>query len=116
MLKKLILSATLLLGILAPAAASASYVCSSEYFGGTPRVKLVLTTSPSCAGTTTTYWICDPSLSSTGCGLLRYSKDEILSLQSSLVSAAHTQQIVFASTTTCQGGASGCLYSLQFRQ
>jgi hypothetical protein len=118
MLKKLILSAALLLGVLTPAAASADYVCAAEYFGGAPRLKLTLTSSANCAGSSKTYWICDstsPSNSAT-CGILRYAKDEILNLHTALSTAAHTQQYVAPSTTTCGNGAVGCLYSVSFRQ
>jgi hypothetical protein len=55
-------------------------------------------------------------MTSTSCGGLRYTQTELLSLQSNLVSAADTQQVVFPSVTPCVGAeANYCFYSLAFR-
>lgn len=116
MLKKLLLPGALLLGLLAPTSAFANYVCQTEYYPGQfPKIKLVLTTGASCTGSTFTYWVCDPTAAaSTTCGFLRYTVPELLNLQSSLVSAAKTQQFVQQSTTTCSGAS--CFYSIAFKQ
>jgi hypothetical protein len=117
MLKKLLMPAALLLGLTVPASAFAAYVCQTEYFPGSiARIKLVTTGTANCGGATTTYWICEPTNTSTTCGTLRYTVPELLSLQSSLVSAAKTQQVIFPSLTTCTGGTGNCLYSVAFKQ
>jgi hypothetical protein len=118
MLKKLLIPAALLFAVLAPLTAKADYVCQTEYFPGqNPTVKLLTTLSPNCGGATKTYWICEPTKVSTSCGTFRYSIPELLSLQSSLVSAAKTQQVINTSTTTCSGTSTGgCLYSVVFKQ
>jgi hypothetical protein len=117
MLKKLLMPAALFLALAAPTSAFASYVCQTEYFpGSNARIKLVTTDTASCGGTTKTYWICEPTSTSTSCGVLRYSVTELLNLQSSLVSAADSQQYIAPSTTSCTGGGTGCLYSVAFKQ
>lgn len=117
MFKKLLLPGALLLALLAPLTASAAYVCQTEYYPGSmSRIKLLTTTGANCTGTTTTYWICPSTMSSTSCGSLRYTQTELLSLQSNLVSAADTQQVVLPSVTPCVGAeTSYCFYSLAFR-
>jgi hypothetical protein len=117
MLKKLLLSAGLLLALIVPTRAFASYVCQTQYYpGANARIKLTITPSASCSGSTTTYWICEPTSTSSSCGVFRYTVDELLSLESSLTHAADTQQAIAVSTTTCSGGGSGCLYSVSFYQ
>lgn len=118
MLKKLLLPAALLLGLAAPTSAFASYVCQTEYFPGQlARIKLVTTETANCGGATKTYWICEPTSTSTTCGILRYSVPELLNLQSGLLGAADTQQAIFPSTTTCTGStATTCLYTVAFKQ
>jgi hypothetical protein len=118
MLKKLLLPATLLLALLVPAAASAAYVCQTQYYpGANARIKLVTTDSSNCTGATTTYWICEPTSTSTSCATARYSVAELLSLEDNLVSAADTQQYVAPSHTNCTNStATNCLYSIAFKQ
>jgi hypothetical protein len=117
MLKHLLKPAALLLALAAPSSAFASYVCQTEYFPGSiARIKLVTTASANCGGATTTYWLCEPTNTSTTCGVLRYTVPELLNLQSSLVSAAKTQQVIFPSVTTCTGGTGNCLYTVAFKQ
>ena len=116
MIKKLLLPSALLLALVVPGTAFGSFVCQTEYFPGSiARIKLVVTPNASCSGATSTYWICEPTNSSTSCGILRYSVDELLSLQRSLASAADSQQSIAISTTNCTGGGTGCLYSVGFR-
>jgi hypothetical protein len=112
MLKRLLLPSALLLAMLAPASAFASFVCRAEYFPGIPRIKLITTESTNCVGTTKTWWVCDPTSTSTACGSLRYTPAELLNLQSSLASAGKTQQSVLVSTIAC--GTSTCFYSAAF--
>jgi hypothetical protein len=118
MLKKLLIPAALLFAVLAPLTAKADYVCQAEYYpGSNARIKLVATSAANCTGTTRTFWVCEPTNTGTFCGVLRYSVPELLNLQSSLVSAADTQQYIAPSLTTCTGGASTtCLYSVAFKQ
>jgi hypothetical protein len=118
MLKKLLIPAALLFAVLAPAAAKADYVCETQYYPGSiARIRVLATSAANCTGTTRTFWICEPTNTSTSCGVLRYSVPELLNLQSNLVSAADTQQVVFPSLTTCSGTTSTtCLYTLAFRQ
>jgi hypothetical protein len=116
MFKKVLLSFALLLALMAPTRAFAAFVCQTDYFpGSNARIKLTLTPNASCSGTTTTYWICEPTSASTSCGIFRYSVPELLNLQSSLVHAADTQQSVAPATTNCTGGGTGCLYYVSFR-
>ena len=118
MLKKLLLSAGLLLVLVVPTRAFASYVCRTQYYpGANARIKLTITPSASCSGTTATYWICEPTSTSTSCGIFRYTVDELLSLENSLTQAADTQQIVFVSLTNCSNSSAiECLYSVTFGQ
>jgi hypothetical protein len=120
MLKKLLVPAALLFAVLVPAAAKADYVCETQYYPGSiARIKLMLTASANCTGATKTLWVCEPTNPSTSCGVLRYSVPELLNLQSNLVSAADTQQVVLASWTTCTGApanTANCLNTVTFRQ
>jgi hypothetical protein len=118
MLKKLLMPGGLLVGLAAPTSGGAWYVCQTEYFPGSiARIKLVTTETANCGGATKTYWICEPTNTSTSCGILRYSVPELLNLQSSLVGAADTQQAIFPSLTTCtNSSATTCLYSVAFKQ
>jgi hypothetical protein len=116
MLKRLLLPAALLLALLAPASAFAALVCQADYFPGSiARIKLVTSSATNCTGTLTTYWICEPTNTSTTCSTVRYTVPELLNLQTNLASAAKTQQGIAVGTTTCTGGAAGCLYYVSFR-
>jgi hypothetical protein len=115
MIKKILLSAGLSLAILAPSSAFAAFVCQAEYFPSPGRIKLITTASASCSGATTTYWICETTGTSSGCGIFRYQVEELVGLQSSLASAAASQKPIAVSTTSCTGGGSGCLYSVAFK-
>lgn len=115
---KWIASAALALAVLIPTSAFASFVCETTYFpGSNARIRLTLTSSADCAGTSTTYWICEPTNTLTSCaiGIGRYTVPELLQFQSQPVSAADSQQSVSAGTTNCTGGGTGCLYYVSFR-
>ena len=126
-MSKRALSTVLSLALLAPAAASADYVCSVRYFssGGAPsvpaRMRVVYGTSATCSGALTTLWYChkDADVTTTYCASLfggRYERDELLALYESLTRAADSGQSVWPSTTTCNGGAPGCGYAPFFGQ
>jgi hypothetical protein len=118
MLKKLLIPAALLFAVLAPAAAKADYVCETIYFPAQfPRIRLITTASPNCVGATRTSWICDPTSPSSSCGTFRYSIPELVGLQSTLASAAKTQQFVSIGGTSCTGNAAAtCFYYVAFKQ
>lgn len=117
-MKKLIVSAALFLAVLAPASSFAAYVCDATYYPGLSRVRAMLTTGTNCTGTTTTLWFCEPTSTSTSCAngsSFRYQVPELVNLHDQLSRAADSQQIVFAGTTNCVGGGTGCGYYVNFR-
>ena len=114
MIKKLLLSSVLLGTLLVPSIASASYVCEATYFVG--RLRTILSSTASCGGTLTTYWLCDPSSTASACSIARYSTAELIGVFNALSRAADSQQSVSAGVTNCSNGSgTTCLYYVNFR-
>ena len=121
---KRVLLAALVAVALAPASAMAEYVCRANYFGHVPsttpgRMKVRLSTGASCTGTIRTLWFCDnrfPGGAASVCAVdgLRYDREELLAIFQQVVRAADSQQVLFASTTTCADGTAGCGYAVDF--
>jgi len=123
-MKQVIFAATLSLATLIPISAYAFFVCDTVYFpdsgpGVPSRVRLTLSSGPSCSGTQLTVWFCEKAgTTSTFCASssgFRYERSELLGLNALLAAAAHNQQDVTLHTTNCNGGATGCGAAVAFR-
>lgn len=117
---KWIASIALLIALLAPTSAFASFVCETAYFpGSNARLRTTITSGASCTGATQTLWFCEPTNTSSSCAIAfaRYSVPELLGLYDQLGRAADSQQSVVPGLTTCTGtGSVTCGYYVSFGQ